>query len=154
MESQKSSTKPTRAPESSAKSESDEVLGPTVIGVLKDIWRELKTIRQLNSEMARFMRDAESEVPESYRRFLNAFHDMHDIKYMNEEHGVDPPPYVLREIERFYDRLRQIVEAGNAEGGHLNKIRREMASDPNNRYDHTRLLERPKENGSETGKSK
>lgn len=111
----------------------------------RNVLQELKSIRQLNSEMTRFMRDAESEVPESYRRFVNAFHDIHDIKYMNEEHGVDPPPYVLREIERMYDRLRQILEESNAEGGAFNKIRRQMASDPLNRYDHTKLLTKPEE---------
>jgi len=50
------------------------------------------------------------------------------------------PQHILRACERFDDRFRQIERDGNAEGGVFNKVRREMASDPENRWDHTRLL--------------
>lgn len=104
------------------------------------IARELGTIRQQNTEMLRFLRDAETEVPESLRRFANYMHDVHDIKYMYEEHGTTPPKHVLEEIERLDDRYRQILKAHNTDGGAIEKIRREMASDADNRYDHTRQL--------------
>lgn len=118
---------------------------------LERIAREVTTTRQLTSKFVNAMDDAESEIPESYRRFVNAFHDVHDIKFMNEEHGATPPDYVLREVERLYDRYRQLLERLNAEGGAFNKVRREMAADPFNRYDHTRLLTKAKENGNEAG---
>lgn len=107
------------------------------------LWRiakELTSIRKLNSELVRFMRDAETEVPESLRRFANYFHDVHDIKYMYEEHGMRPPQHILDEIERLDDRYRQILKVLNTDGGAIEKIRREMAADTENRYDHTKAL--------------
>ncbi len=104
------------------------------------IARELTQLRQQNTELLSFYRDAESEVPESLRRFANYFHDIHDIKYMYEEHGSKPPQHVLDEIERLDDRYRQILQAHNTDGGSIEKIRREMAADPNNRYNHAKQL--------------
>jgi hypothetical protein len=109
------------------------------------ITRELVTVRKQNTELLSFYRDAETEVPESLRRFANYFHDLHDIKYMYEEHGQQPPAHVLHEIERLDDRYRQILKTHNTEGGAIEKIRREMASDPENRWDHTRQLSKPQE---------
>jgi len=97
------------------------------------------------------MVDAESEVPEWYRRFCNTMHDIHDIKYMYEDVGTVVPPHILRECERLDDRHRQNLKRLNEEGGTFNKIRREMAADPENRWDHTRLL--PRGDSDETRKS-
>ena len=104
------------------------------------IHRELVTIRRQNTEMVGFMRDAETEVPESLRRFANYMHDVHDIKYMYEEHGQRPPKHILDEIERLDDRYRQVLKGHNTDGGAIEKIRREMAADPDNRWDHTKQL--------------
>lgn len=114
---------------------SDEVLA-----VLKNIASDLRIIRAQNTEMLKFLRDAEVEVPESLRRFANYMHDVHDIKYMYEEHGMHPPKHVLEEIERLDDRYRQILKAHNTDGGAIERIRREMAGDADNRYDHTKQL--------------
>lgn len=108
--------------------------------LLHRIARELTQLRQQNTEMLKFMRDAETEVPESLRRFANYFHDVHDIKYMYEEHGQRPPQHILDEIERLDDRYRQILEAHNSDGGAIEKIRREMSGDKENRYQHTKKL--------------
>ena len=107
------------------------------------IARELANLRQQNTELLSFMRDAETEVPESLRRFANYMHDVHDIKYMHEEHGQPPPEHILDELRRLDDRYRQILKTHNTDGGAIEKIRREMASDPENRWDHTRLLSKP-----------
>lgn len=107
---------------------------------LGDIRRELATMRQLLVQVVQYIREAESEIPESYRRFVNAFHDVHDIRYMYHEEGQSCPEYIDREIERLHDRYRQILKKMNEEGGTFNKVRRDMAADPDNRYDHTRLL--------------
>lgn len=104
------------------------------------ISRELVTMRKQNTELLRFMRDAETEVPESLRRFANYMHDVHDIKYMYEEHGSKPPQHILDELERLDDRYRQILKAHNTEGGAIEKIRREMSGDTENRYKHTKEL--------------
>jgi hypothetical protein len=104
------------------------------------IARELTDLRKLNSELVRFMRDAETEVPESLRRFANYMHDIHDIRYMYEEIGTPVPGHVLDELKRCDDRYRQILQILHTDGGALEKIRREMASDPENRWDHTRQL--------------
>jgi len=107
------------------------------------LWRivkELGILRKQNTELIQFYRDAEAEVPESLRRFANYFHDIHDIKYMYEEHGTIPPKHVTDEIERLDDRYRQILKSHNTDGGAIEKIRREMAGDQENRYDHTKQL--------------
>lgn len=111
------------------------------------ISRELITIRKQNTELLGFYRDAEKEVPESLRRFGNYFHDVHDIKYMYEEHGQAVPPYIMSEMKRLDDRYRQILKAMNTEGGAIEKIRREMAADTQNKFQHTPRLAPPtKEN--------
>lgn len=112
---------------------------------LDRIARELKTIRELVSKVVFAIADAESEIPEKMRRFMNYMHDVHDIKYMYEELGHDVPRHILNELERLDDRYRQLLIEQHAEGGTFNKVRREMASDPENRWDHTRLLTKPKE---------
>ena len=104
------------------------------------IARELATLRRQNTELLKFYRDAEVEVPESLRRFANYMHDVHDIKYMYEEHGQRPPKHILDEIERLDDRYRQVLKAHNTDGGAIEKIRREMAADKDNRWDHTKQL--------------
>ena len=105
------------------------------------IARELTTLRKQNTEMLGFFRDAESEVPESLRRFANYMHDCHDIKYMYEELGHPAPQHLKDELQRVDDRYRQILKTHHSDGGALEKIRREMAEDPENRWDHTRQLE-------------
>lgn len=102
--------------------------------------RELTTIRKQNTELLGFYRDAEKEIPEFLRRFANYYHDMHDVKFVYEEHGQRPPQHVLDELERCDDRMRQILKSLHSGGGALEKVRREMAEDPENRYDHTKQL--------------
>lgn len=121
---------------------SDEELG--------NIRRELKTIRELLTSVITYVRDAESEVPEKVRRFMNYMHDVHDVKYMYEELGHPVPRHLLDELERLDDRYRQLLIELHLEGGAFAKVRAEMAKDPNNRWDHTRLLTPPKEKTDET----
>lgn len=116
--------------------------------------REMTTIRQLLGEAMFALRDAEREIPERIRRFTHHMHSMHDIKYMYEDLGIPVPLYIKHEIERLDDRFRQLIAEENAEGGSFSKVRREMATDPKNRYDHTRELAAPthmKEKANETG---
>lgn len=112
---------------------------------LQRISQEMKTIRQLLSEGLNALREAESEIPEKMRRFIMYMHDMHDVKNLYDEHGLACPPWVLREVERCDDRLRQLLTGLHTDGGAFEKVRREMAKDPDNRWDHTRQLEKPKE---------
>lgn len=112
---------------------------------IEQMAQDMSMIRKEILKIINYIRDAESEIPERYRRFVNAFHDVHDIRYMYHEEGQTCPTYIDREIERLHDRYRQILEKMNAEGETFNKVRRDMASDPENRYDHTRLLDKPKE---------
>ena len=128
----------------------------TMIAELKNIRRELATIRQLASTAVNYIINAEAEVPEKMRRFMNYMHDLHDIKYMYEELGHVVPQHQLREMERCDDRFRQLLAEQNDEDGTFSKVRREMASDPENRWDHTRQLPPPthkKEMNGETRKS-
>lgn len=112
--------------------------------------RELTTIRTLLVEVVNAIRDAESEVPEKMRRFTMYMHDVHQISYMYEERGLPVPKWIHKEMERCDDRFRQLLDELHLEGGAFAKIRAEMAKDPENKWDHTRLLTKAKENGSET----
>jgi hypothetical protein len=135
-------------------SDRTEQLLEQVIVQLDRIAREHKTTRELMSKFVYAMIDnAEAEVPEFMRRFANYMHDIHDIKYMYEDVGVPVPIHVLRECERLDDRYRQLLMKLHTDGGAFEKVRREMAEDPANRWDHTRFLEKPKENGDEARKS-
>jgi len=112
--------------------------------LLLRIARELKTIRELTSRAINAMVEAESEVPEKMRRFMNYMHDLHDVKFMYEELGHPVPKHVKEELERCDDRYRQLLVVMHMDGGAFEKVRRDMANDPNNRWDHTRALAGPK----------
>jgi hypothetical protein len=119
---------------------------------LNRIAREAAASRELLGRLVFAMiNQAEAEVPESMRRFVTYMHDIHDITYMYEQRGLPIPRWILQEMERCDDRFRQLLEKHHTDGGAFEKVRREMAADPLNRWDHTRLLDKPKENGRETG---
>jgi hypothetical protein len=113
--------------------------------LLLRIAKELKIIRENTGKVIYAIHDAESEIPEKMRRFIMYMHDVHDIVNLYHEGGQVPPPYVLREMERCDDRYRQLLEEYHTDGGAFEKVRREMAKDPLNRWDHTRQLAKPKD---------
>ena len=112
---------------------------------LERISRDIGTMLGLMSKIVNAMVEAESEIPEKMRRFMNYMHDLHDVKYMYEELGHPVPQHLKDELERCDDRYRQLLKIMHTDGGAFEKIRREMAKDPENRWDHTRLLGKPKE---------
>lgn len=120
---------------------------------LKFIHEDIKHIRQNISKVVAYMVDAESEIPEKMRRFIMYMHDVHDIKNLYEEHGNVVPSYILKEMERCDDRYRQLLTELNLDGGTFEKVRREMAKDTENRWDHTRQLTGPKGEKNEAGTS-
>jgi hypothetical protein len=133
-----------------------EEFGDNTVVLLQRIARELTTIRQLATTAITYIRDAESEIPEKYRRFVNAFHDVHHIGWVYEEKGIPIPQHVRDELERLDDRYRQILSVLNSQGDTFEKVRREMAADPMNRWDHTKQLPGPthiQEKKDETGTS-
>lgn len=111
---------------------------------LKQIAQELVTIRKLLSDTANSSRDAESEVPEKMRRFTMYMHDIKDINNLYHELGLVPPTWVKHEMERCDDRFRQLLTEAHTDTGAFEKVRQQMAEDPENRYDHTRQLAAPK----------
>ena len=122
-----------------------------ILNELNRIAREGAASRELLGKLVFAMiNQAEAEVPESMRRFVTYMHDIHDITYMYEQRGLPIPRWILAEMERCDDRFRQLLEKHHTDGGAFEKVRREMASDPLNTWDHTRLLDKPKENGRET----
>jgi septation ring formation regulator EzrA len=112
---------------------------------LRRIAMEMKQMRQMMASIINAIREAESEIPEKMRRFTMYAHDVHAISYMYEERGLPIPDYVMREMERCDDRYRQLLKDLHLDGGAFEKVRREMAEDPENRWDHTRQLAKPKE---------
>lgn len=116
-----------------------------ILEELKNARRELKTIREQLTMVVHSIREAESEVPEKMRRFIMYMHDVHDIVNLYHEGGQPAPEHVLREMERCDDRYRQLLKELHMEGGAFEKVRRDMAKDPENRWNHTRQLAAPKE---------
>jgi hypothetical protein len=116
---------------------------PSDSDMLLQIRKELTIIRELVSKGINAMVEAEAEVPEKMRRFMNYMHDLHDVKFMYEELGHPVPSHVKEELERCDDRYRQLLKVMHTDGGAFEKVRREMASDPENRWDHTRQLAKP-----------
>lgn len=114
---------------------------------LNRVGQELQAIKVMMQTVVSYIKEAEADMPERYRRFVNAFHDVHDIKFFYEEHGQEVPQYILSEVRRMDDRYRQILTELNANGGAFEKVRRKMAEDPLNRWDHTKQLAKPQENG-------
>lgn len=108
---------------------------------LERISRDMREITLQLREVLRYIKEAESEIPEKIRRFMNYFHDAHDVIYAYEERGIPVPQHILREMERLDDRYRQILEELHAPGAAFEKVRRDMAADPENRWDHTKALE-------------
>lgn len=115
---------------------------------LKAMDLKLQAIQSMMAKVVNYMVDAESEVPEKMRRFIMYMHDVHDIMNMYTEAGHTVPDYILREAERCDDRYRQLLKDLHIDGGTFEKVRREMAKDPENRWDHTRQLSKPKESTS------
>jgi len=115
---------------------------------LKRIDANMKLIREMLTTVVTYMRDAESEVAEKMRRFIMYMHDVHDIAHLYEERGLPVPRHVMEELERCDDRFRQLLTEAHTDGGVFEKVRRGMAEDPLNRWDHTRQLAKPKENGT------
>src|SRR5215472_14400766 len=112
-----------------------------IIEVLKAIRQEVSANKVLMQKFIFAMiENAEQEVPEFMRRFANYMHDLHDIRYMYEELGHPAPMHILREMERCDDRFRQLLHKLHTDGGAFERVRREMAADPDNRWDHTRFL--------------
>jgi hypothetical protein len=116
--------------------------------ILLRIARELKDIRVMMTKVISYMVDAESEVPEKMRRFIMYMHDVHDIGHLYEERGLPIPSYVVSELERCDDRYRQLLQELHLDGGTFERVRREMAKDAENKWDHTRQLAKPQTNGS------
>lgn len=116
--------------------------------LLLRIAKELKTIRELTSKALFAMGEAEKEIPEKMRRFMNYFHDVVHVKGEYVSLGLSPPKEIDQEMERCADRARQILYDLHTDGGHFERVRRDMAAHPaGNRYDHTRQLSKPKEDG-------
>lgn len=119
-----------------------------VLKLLAQMVQHMHDIKRDLQGVVNYIHEAESECPEKLRRFANYYHDCHDIKYMYEEHGIPVPEHILSEIRRLDDRYRQILDKYNVGGGAIEKVRREMAGDKANRWDHTLRLEPPKETGN------
>ncbi len=118
---------------------------PTDNDLLKRLCRDQKKMLELMTQFVNSIMDAESEIPERLRRFGNWFHDLHDVKFIYEEHGQEVPAFLLRELERCDDRLRHLLEDAHVDDGALEKIRREMSQRSGNRWDHTKALPRSDE---------
>ena len=111
---------------------------------LARIAKDLQVIRNLLSKYVNAQHEAESEIPEKLRRFVTYWHALHDIINIYEEKSQDAPTNIKREMERCDDRFRQLLVEAHLDGNVFEQVRRKMADDPNNRWDHTRALGGPK----------
>ncbi len=116
-----------------------------VVFWLKEIARDIRELLTKAREQSAATREAEAEIPEKVRRFTMYFHDVHDMRDLYHQAGIEPPDFILREIERCSDRFRHLLEELHTDGGTFEKVRREMSEKEGNRYDHSRLLFPPKD---------
>lgn len=100
-------------------------------------------------EVTKYMKEAEKEVPESVRRFIMYFHDVHDMQNLYNELGLVPPMHIRQEIERCADRFKHILEDqyDTDKHGGFERVRQDMSSREGNRYDWSKALAKP-EKGS------
>ena len=124
-----------------------------LIALFKDIARDMRAVRLEMQEVTRYMKEAESEVPEKMRRFIMYMHDAHDVMYLYEERGLAVPPHILREVERCDDRFRHLLDDLNMSGATFEQVRREMTKREGNRWDHSAMLPKT-EKAHETGHRK
>ena len=108
---------------------------------LARIARDMRAMLLEVREVVKYMKDAESEVPEKARRFIMYYHDVHDIYWLYHENGQEPPKFLQAELERCADRYRQIVQDLFEVGGQFERVRQEMTKRGGNRYDHTREID-------------
>lgn len=111
---------------------------------LNQIAQDIHVLRDLTSKYVNAQHEAESEIPEKLRRFVTYWHALHDIINIYEEKGHVPPANIKREMERCDDRFRQLLIEAHLDGNTFEQIRRKMADDPDNRWDHTRAIGGPK----------
>lgn len=116
---------------------------------LHDLARDMREVLLLLRDVVKYMKEAESEIPEKMRRFMMYMHDMHDISYMYEERGLPVPRHILQEMERCDDRLKHLLEDAVSDEGNywLEKVRAEMTKRAGNRWDHSRILPKPRMKG-------
>lgn len=48
--------------------------------------------------------------------------------------------FINEEVQRLDDRFRQLLAEAHSDGNTFEQVRRKMAEDPNNRWDHTRAI--------------
>lgn len=107
---------------------------------LANLARDMRAILLELREVVRYMKEAESEVPEKMRRFIMYFHDVHDIQNLHHELGLMPPKYLNQELERCHDRFRHILEDMYGDQGTFERVRQDMTNRGGNRYDYSKQL--------------
>lgn len=105
------------------------------------IARDMRAVLLEIREVTRYMKDAESEIPEKARRFIMYYHDVHDIYWLYHENGQEPPTFLRQELERCADRYRHIVQELFEDGGTFEQVRKDMTKRGGNRYDHSRQID-------------
>ena len=107
----------------------------------KNTARDLQQIRSMLTDMVKYMKDAESEVPEKMRRFIMYFHDAHDVINFYHELGLQPPRWVMQEVERCADRYHHLLDdLYTDKDGTFERVRQDMTKREGNRYDWNKLL--------------
>ena len=124
---------------------------------LHAISRDIRELTLMLREVVKYMKDAESEVPEKMRRFIMYFHDVHDIWWLYVQTGHEPPKHIRTEIERCSDRYKHILDDLYGDQGAFERVRQEMSKRAGNRYDHSRMVSyetrnRNESNGGDTAK--
>lgn len=117
---------------------------------LQRISRDMREVTLMLREVIKYMKDAESEIPEKMRRFIMYFHDVHDIWYLYMQTGQEPPKHIRQEIERCADRYHHILDDLYSDQGTFERVRQEMSKRAGNRYDHSRMISYGTRKGNES----
>ena len=104
---------------------------------LKRISDDMSAIRKDLQEAIGYLKKAERYIPEDFRRYAMAFHDVYHIRNAYVEQGVSVPIHLDRAIEILSDKFKHVVMDLEASGGAFNTARKEVVERGDYRYDHS-----------------
>jgi hypothetical protein len=104
---------------------------------LKRISDDMSALRKDFDKLFTYINRAEQYVPEHFRRFAMAFHDVYHIRNAHSELGIPIPKHLDRAIELLSDKFKHVVDDLEAEGGAFNKTRKEVVERGDYQFDHS-----------------
>jgi hypothetical protein len=104
---------------------------------LKRISDDMSAVRKGFDKLFAYIDRAEQYVPEHFRRFAMAYHDIYHIREGHTSLGLPVPKHLDRAIELMADKFKHVVEDLESSGGAFHKARQEVVQRGGYDYDHS-----------------